>query len=341
MYLGTESTFGAIVADLAEAGVIASARAEVRPLAGGVSSDIFLIDDGVRPVVVKRALAQLRVQQEWVADVSRNRYEQAYIDYVAKLLPDSVPTIYHRDTERGYFVMEYIGDGYVTWKSRLLALDVQTAHAGIAGSILGTIHRHSWMDPIARGVFDSDRNFYELRLEPYLLTTARNHSDIAAQIEVEADRIARSRECLVHGDFSPKNLLIADDADSSARMVVLDCEVAWFGDAAFDVAFLLNHLMLKALHLPRRRAVLLKSVLAALDAYKNILRDERVEVTDHRTAVLLPMLMLARIDGKSPVEYLNDTERQRVRDFSRDVIHQPVSTVCDLVSRWENALGQD
>ncbi len=53
---------------------------EFVPLTGGVSSDIWRVNTARGPICVKRALAQLRVEAEWLAPVERNASEVAWIE---------------------------------------------------------------------------------------------------------------------------------------------------------------------------------------------------------------------------------------------------------------------
>ena len=222
-------------------GVIGTRAATLTPLAGGVSSEIYLVNDAGREFVVKRALPKLKVKQEWFADISRNGNEAAYLNYVARLAPDNVPHLKYVSAEHGYFCMEYLGDAWRNWKQMMLAGRCDPEIARAAGGLLGRIHARSAHDPEARDRFRTVANFEQLRIEPYLLATARRHPQLKPAFEEEAARLRAARSVLAHGDFSPKNILVRP-----GRLVILDCEVAWYGDAAFDVAFLLNHLFLKS-----------------------------------------------------------------------------------------------
>lgn len=303
---------------LLEEGLIQGSSAILTPLCGGVSSDICKVEEGDRIFVVKRALAKLKVADDWFADVSRNRFELAYLRRVDSFLPGAVPGVIHAAPDQGWFAMEYL-DGFENWKAALLQGTLRSGDAAAAGRILGTIHRTTWDDGDVRAEFETTEQFHQLRIEPYLLTTADRCRDpeLAAAIRVEATRLRATRRCLVHGDFSPKNLLISCD-----RLVVLDCEVAWFGDPCFDVAFLLNHLLLKALHLTDRSVDFVGLASTAWASYQRALGDpDRIALVAVPLLTLLPMLMLARIDGKSPVEYLTrEAKRQAVREFAAGAI---------------------
>ncbi len=308
-------------------GVISGPGATFIPLAGGVSSDIYRVEDAGSVFVVKRALSQLRVEATWHADVRRNRFEIACLNRIRRIAPMNVPEVIHHNAEQGYFTMQCLGPEFQNWKAMMLEGRCDFRHASIAGSLLGRIHRETWNDAELQAEFETTDNFHALRLEPYLHAMAGRHPELREPILAESERIRNSRQCLVHGDFSPKNLLFQDD-----QIMVLDCEVAWFGDAAFDVAFLLNHLVLKALHLPAQRGQCLKMARTAWDSHQ--IEAGKMEI-DPDVATLLPMLMLARIDGKSPVEYLKPDDRSAVREFATDCIVNPSENLIDLLGRWQ------
>jgi aminoglycoside phosphotransferase (APT) family kinase protein len=294
-------------------GVLRSTDATLTPLTGGVSSEIYRADDSGRVFVVKRALAKLKVAAEWFADTRRNAHEQAYLTYVARFRPDAVPAVLAGGEDEGWFAMEFL-EGFANWKSELLVGRADPGTATRAAAILGEIHARSHGDATAQRRFATDANFHELRIAPYLLATAERaeNADLRRLILDDAAALAARREALVHGDFSPKNLLVRPD-----RLVVLDCEVAWYGDPAFDVAFLLAHLLLKALHHAPEGAAPLRPLFdAALAAYREA-QPTLAEPVLARTPRLLRWLLLARVDGKSPVEYLAPEKQACVRRFVR------------------------
>ncbi|HUE36484.1 MAG TPA: aminoglycoside phosphotransferase family protein, partial [Candidatus Acidoferrum sp.] len=200
---------GALLKLLQRDGVVHTSNARLTPLSGGVSCEIYLIEDGPDRFVVKRALPKLKVKADWFADINRNRHEWEYIRYVAKFLPEAVPALRHCSATDNYFVMEHLNGSYANWKQLLLAGEAKTEHAASAGNLLAQIHRHSTGDPEAMQAFDTTQNFFQLRIESYLLATGAKHPALRPRFEAEAARQAGVRECLVHGDFSPKNILIS------------------------------------------------------------------------------------------------------------------------------------
>jgi aminoglycoside phosphotransferase (APT) family kinase protein len=307
------------------------------PLRGGVSSDIWRVDLPGRTICVKRALAKLRVGSDWHAPVSRNRYEWEWIRLAAGIVPWSVPTPLAHDAEIGLFAMSFLSaDKYPLWKEQLLAGKVDAGTAAQVGHLLATLHNATAGREDVAAAFDTTANFHALRLEPYLLATAQRHPGLAPVLRALSERTARTRIALVHGDVSPKNILVGPDAP-----VLLDAECAWYGDPAFDMAFCLNHLLLKAVFLPRQLDELMQAFEALARSYLDQVRFEPLAQLEARTASLLPALTLARIDGKSPVEYLVErpVEQELVRRLTAPLILRPADSLAQIVEAWQRRLS--
>lgn len=308
----------------------------ITPLTGGVASDIWRVQTPGRCFCVKRALAKLRVAAEWHAPVERNAYEVAWLKAAGAIVPAAAPRILAHAPEAGMFAMSYLApDRYRPWKADLLAERIAPADAAAVGDVLARIHAGTADDPTIARDFASDSIFHAIRLEPYLEATARVHPDMARHLRALADVTASTRRCLVHGDVSPKNILIGPDGP-----VFLDAECAWFGDPAFDLAFCLNHLLLKMLVVSAGRAALRESYEALADAYLRRVTWEPPAVLEARAARLLPGLFLARVDGKSPVEYLTEkTDGDRVRRTARTLLARPPATLAAIMDQWQAEIG--
>jgi aminoglycoside phosphotransferase (APT) family kinase protein len=301
------------------------------PMSGGVSSDIWRVDAPPATFCVKRALARLKVAADWQAPVSRNRYEVRWFRTVAAIVPGAVPEILGDDEFAGAFAMTFLPpERYPVWKALLRDGSAEPATAGAVGDVLGRIHAATAGQPAVAAAFATDAVFHAIRLEPYLEATARAHPDLAPRLDALVARTASTRLALVHGDFSPKNLLIGPDGP-----VILDAECAWFGDPAFDLAFVLNHLLLKGAWRPAHRERYLDAYAALAAAYRKHVRWEPWRDLERRAASLLPALMLARVDGKSPVEYLTDeADREAVRAFAKPRIARAPATLHAVASAW-------
>ena len=245
------------------------------PLAGGVSSDIWCVElAGGDKLCVKRALPKLKVAADWEAPISRNAYEWEWMRFAAEILPDVVPRPLAHDPSAGLFAMSFLDPvDHPVWKQQLLDGQIDVDTAGAVGHAIGTLHAASARRDDLANAFDTAENFHALRLEPYLLATGRQHPSLASRLEELVDRTARTRIALVHGDVSPKNILVGPKGP-----VLLDAECAWYGDPAFDVAFCLNHLLLEgaAATRPRSRVAAIVRRLR-----QRVLRSSRVRAT-HR-----------------------------------------------------------
>jgi len=276
------------------------------PLAGGVSSDIVRADLATGPVCIKRALSKLKVDADWRVPVERNHWEREWMKTVAAIVPQAVPRIIAEDAQSGMFAMEYLDSRhYAVWKDQLRDGTIETATAAEAGRRIGAIHNATSNRTDIAKRFSTDHIFVPIRIEPYLSATALKHPQCAEQLRTLAEVTTTTKKALVHGDVSPKNILVGPSGP-----VFIDAECAWYGDPAFDLAFCLNHLLLKCIWHPRWTDGYLACFDALLDAYLDMIQWEEPAALELRAAHLLPGLLLGRIDGKSPVEYIT-TEDNR------------------------------
>ena len=291
------------------------------PLSGGVSCDVYLVNgEGPSPFVVKRALPKLRVTADWFAPPERAATEVAWMKLAAGVDPHCVPKVLGEDRERNAFAMEYLPpEKHPVWKAELAEGRIDVAFAAAVGTALARIHAATAGKADVAAAFANEAQFRALRLEPYLLFTAERHGGLAHAIRDEAERIAGARIALMQGDISPKNILCGPQGP-----MFLDAETACYGDPAFDLAFCMNHFLLKAVWHPQWTAGYARSFAAMRDAYLGGVTWERREAIDARTARLLPMLFLARVDGKSPAEYLTDDgDKAFVRGAALQMIVEP------------------
>ena len=343
----TSAPPAAMVDFLQRSGLTRGARS-VRwtPLTGGVSSDLWRVDTPDLTVCVKAALPTLRVANTWHAPVGRNAVEVAWLRFAAEQAPRAVPRVLAHDEGAGIFAMEFLDPGqHPVWKAELMAGRVDPAPAGEVGDVVGRLATASThadaRDTLARR-FATDDNFHRLRIEPYLLTTARRRPEVGRRLTELAERTQAARVALVHGDVSPKNILLGPHGP-----VLLDAECAWWGDPAFDVAFCLNHLLLKALtaapgERPARAHRLSRAAEAWWSGYAEHISWESPAALHARAATLLPALLLARIDGTSPVEYVTaEGDRAMVRAFAVDQLSagDGQAELLGVFADWERALS--
>lgn len=304
-------------------------------LSGGVSSDIWRVDLARGPVCVKRALPKLRVEQDWFAPVERNAYEAAWMRFAGAVVPEAVPELLGQDEAAGVLVMAYLDPAsHRLWKADLRDGQADPEVARAVGNRLVRIHAASANEASAAAAFATDRIFYDIRLEPYLVASARAHPDRADALHALVETTANTKRALVHGDVSPKNIVIGPRGP-----IFLDAECAWYGDPAFDLAFCLNHLLLKCLWTPRAAREFLQCFDVLANAYLAGVGWEPQDALEARAARLLPGLFLARIDGKSPVEYLTTAaDKERVRRVARALLADPLERLRNVRAAWAREL---
>ena len=306
-----------------------------RRLTGGVSSDIWRVDLPAGPVCIKRALARLRVETDWRAPVQRNAYEVAWMETARAIEPDAAPEILARDAQAGLFAMPFLDPAtHPLWKEELRQGRADPAIAAEVGRRIGHIHSATAGRKDIAEAFPTDEIFHAIRLEPYLEATAARHPDLRDKLFGLSRRTAREKRTLVHGDVSPKNILIGPNGP-----LFLDAECAWYGDPAFDIAFCLNHLLLKSLWNRDARSLFHDCFGAMAPAWLAQVDWEPAAAAEARAASLLPGLFLGRVDGKSPVEYVTDEAAcDRVRRAARRLLLHPVDRLEGVLQAWKEEL---
>ncbi len=285
---------------------------EVQELAGGVACTVLAVHGGGRRVVVKQALERFKVADEWLVPRERVLAEAQALELMGELAPGSVPRVLDLDPQSFTLVMEAAPESWRPWKALLLEGEADPAVATRLGELLAVVHVGRCRHRQRRVVRGSARRSVppDDSAPP---PGSRRHDR-----GVHRTAAGRRGVCLVHGDYSPKNVLVGDDG-----LWVIDWEVVHRGDPAFDLAFLLNHLALKTIHRPDAREGYEACGEAFLEAYG---RD--VDMT--YVLGLVGCLMLARVDGKSPAEYLTEAERDRARSQGIALLSDPPGSIRDL-----------
>jgi 5-methylthioribose kinase len=304
-------------------------------LTGGVSSDIVKITADDRVIAVKRALPKLKVAADWRAPVERNLYEVEWLKAASRIVPDNVPEVLSHDADSGSFAMTYLDpESYPVWKGQLRAGKVDIALAAAVGRTIGRIHQATAGNESLRTQFATDHIFHPIRLEPYLEATALRHPNVSGRLLELSSQTLMTKQCLVHGDVSPKNILVGPRGP-----IFLDAECAWYGDPAFDLAFCLNHLLLKGVWNRAASSALLEAFSALSEAYFSEVSWTSRSELEARAAQLLPALFLARVDGKSPVEYItDDADRDLVRSTALPLLETPAYELQVVRTAWAHRL---
>lgn len=306
----------------------------LKVLGGGVSNLVVRVEAGDKGTfVVKQSLPKLRVDEDWFADRERIVKEAACLRVIAKYVGQEFsPKVLGEDPMHFALLLECAPEGTVTWKKELLEGKIDPDVTGRVAYFLSEFHLKTMENEAdLRVEFSDQSNFIQLRINPYLVRIIGRHPDLKQQLDEIISGLITTKLCLVHGDFSPKNILLLPDG----KVWIIDCEVAHLGNPAFDVAFCTNHLVLKAIHLSSFR-----QLNEAKRFWKKYWFDSQWSQQENFTTKVLAALMLARVDGKSPVEYLSEENRKLVRDLSRNLIANRVSNFEELTHVVEEKIRE-
>jgi fructosamine-3-kinase len=336
----------------------------IRNLTGGVSNrTVWVQRPGGEAWVLKQALPKLRVSVDWFSSPERIHCEALGLRWLAELAPPGTITpLVFEDHTHHLLAMQAVPQPHDNWKTLLLAGQLVADHVAQFGRLLGTIHRQAYERRAELAAVFEERSFFEsLRLEPY-------YSYTAGQVPPAADFLQRlmaetraCRQTLVHGDYSPKNVLVWQ-----GRLILLDHEVIHWGDPAFDLGFSLTHLLSKAHHLPNQQADFAEAAISYWQIYAKTLGDTLVasfkspsfwssssinkpETGDQVSRSPVSGLrsnfearavrhtlacLLARVAGRSPLEYLDEASRIRQREVVLALLSNPPRRVPELINEF-------
>ena len=300
----------------------------IRKLEGGVSSDVYKVQTNSKTYCIKRSLPKLRVMKEWFADTKRLRYEYLWLKHCKKIIPNSIPNIYQFSAKQDFLILEYLSEkNYTTLKLKLLKKDIDINVINKISKNLSKIHKESTGKFVKKKFINNSKNFYDLRLDAYFNEVGRVYPDLKKIIKNIIKNYEKYSSTLVHGDFSPKNILIFNK-----NIKYIDAETCNFGDPAFDVVYFCNHLLLKSIHIPDKKNKFIQSYENFFKTYlKSIKLSQRKNFID-RCIAMVPIMLLARIDGKSPVEYIiKKNIKNKIRLLSFNLINDPPKSLEYLI----------
>lgn len=320
-------------------GVVREEVTDIKVLGGGVSNRTVLVHKASgKDWVMKQALEKLRVPDDWFSDPQRIHREAEAMRILKPLMPEaSIVDLVFEDSDHHIIAMDAVDEPHSNWKTHLLQGHVDLDIIEQFGRCLASIHgKFDFVQYPEQGILWDTHFFESLRIEPYYLRTAEKVPEISAFIHELVDQTRMRIITLVHGDYSPKNILV-----HQGRMVLLDHEVIHIGDPAFDVGFSLTHLLSKANHLTPYRTALFDAALLYWETYKLALDHIEWLDTLEPTAVSHTLgCMLARIEGRSPLEYLGPEAKRRQKEWCIQAIHHSPTTVPDLITSYREYLNQ-
>ena len=289
----------------------------VSSLSGGVSSEIYKVDTQYNSFCVKKALRQLKVKKVWKADTIRSYYEYLWLKKVKKILPKSVPKVFKYSRKNNFLILEYLDTKkYSVLKNDLLSGKVDCKAISALSKKLSIVHANLKSENNKKIFQRHNFNFINLRIAPYLFELKKNYSELNNYIKQVSNNLINYQHTVIHGDFTPKNILV-----NSSNQIILDAEVASYGDPSFDIVSMLNHLLIKIIFVRKNKNKLIKALRLCFNNYFNNVTWEDRQSLISRSNYLLPAMILARVDGKSPVEYLKyKKHKNMLRKLAMDLI---------------------
>ena len=306
----TEDT---VLSYLIEKGIItAKDQAEVEVLTGGVSNVVLAITTAEKKLVLKQALAELKVAEKWEADQRRAIVEANAIALFHKLSPDQVPNLVFLDPDRFILILDRVPVGSTVWKTDLLDGVINPDVAAVLGTTLASWHNFGEKDKEARLQFMEDSLFEQLRVDPFYRFVAAKNENLKPVISKLIGELEGDKTTIVHGDFSPKNIMVGMDE----QVYILDFEVTHVGNPVFDLAFLLAHLLCKLFRTnePLEEKMLIASAQRFISAY------EEIRSISNSLPLHTALIALARVEGKSPVNYLDESKQAQLVKYTKGIL---------------------
>lgn len=278
---------------------------------------------------MKQALEKLKVEEDWFSDVERIHREHEVMDALEDFVPKgAIPRVLYVDYVNHIYMMTCAKEESQTWKDILMNGNLSVSIAANAALLLREIHYGSHgIDAKMKTKFQDQKYFIQLRVNPFHRYLMQKYPELSFSIQKLIDEVTLQKICLVHGDFSPKNILVERDNN----IVLIDFEVAHWGNPVFDIAYCIGHLMLKGWYLKKH-----KSILRLIEVFLTVYGRQINNLIPH-----LGLMLLARMDGKSPVNYITDENMKNIiRKVAINWIQNKVEET-DILKDIQNAFQID
>lgn len=301
---------------------------DFKRLEGGVSSDVFKVKTKKKLYCIKRSLPKLRVKKEWLADTKRIKFEYLWLKHCKKIIPNSIPNVYKFSSKNHYLILEYLNENkYKNLKEEFLRKKIDYKIIIKISKDLFKIHKNSTSKNIKKKFSDNSKNFYDLRLDAYFNEVARVHPKLNVKIKKITNNYKINSSTLIHGDFSPKNMLVYNKT-----IKYIDAETCNYGDPAFDLVYFANHLLIKSIHIPQKKHHFINSYKIFFDTYLGSLELSKRNIFFERCVEMIPIMLLARVDGKSPVEYITkENKKNKIRLLAFKLIENSPKSLNALI----------
>ena len=288
-------------------------------LKGGVSSEVYKVTTNTKTYCIKRSLKKLMVKKKWIVNQNRIYFEYLWLYYCKQILQNNIPKTYHYNSLKKYIVMEYLDNTkFKTLKELYFKKNINLSTIKTISNHLYKIHNLSKNSNVKKIFSKNSRNFFNLRLDPYFNEVAKVYPHFKKKVNKINANYKKSSITLVHGDFSPKNILVGKN-----KIIYLDAECCNYGDPVFDLVFFSNHLLIKSIFISEKKELFLKAYKLFYKQYMRKLSKYEYKNYLKRILDMTPVMLLARVDGKSPVEYIKTKRiKNKIREMSFKMIDE-------------------
>lgn len=294
----------------------------IEPLAGGVSNSVLKISCDKGEFVLKQALPKLKVKSEWLSDVERTNIEKKALKFLERILPGVTPKLIYEDEANFLLIMECAPPNSVTWKSLLMTQNCDAVVGKSIGRVLGSLHQNTHDLEEAKIIFGNKQFFHQLRIEPFFAFLKLKYPDLKNKIDRHIETCLAREDAIVTGDFSPKNILVDGD-----KVMLIDFEITHYGDSSFDLGFLTTHLILKSIFAHQARSSYYQLLRETIEGYFSCAHFAPREESEKLAVSQLAWLLLARVDGKSPVEYITrEDQKLLIRSVAYEILNSSLKT---------------
>tara|TARA_Y100001970_G_scaffold47270_1_gene59742 strand:+ start:167 stop:1138 length:972 start_codon:yes stop_codon:yes gene_type:complete len=301
---------------------------QYKKLTGGVSSEVYHVKTNKNNYCIKRSLKRLLVKKKWIANTNRIKFEYLWLKHCQNILKRNIPNTYEFNNKKKYIVMEYLKTSeYKTLKQLYFNKIININTIRSISKHLYKIHSNSNNYKTKKTFEGNYKNFYDLRLDPYFNEVGRVYPKYKGYIKKINENYIKHSNTLVHGDFSPKNILVGKN-----KIIYLDAECCNFGDPVFDLVFFTNHLLIKSIFFKDKSQEFIKLYISFYKEYLSNLSTKNFNSYIDRIIKMTPIMLLSRVDGKSPVEYINKVKiKNIIRKKSFLLLDSKISSLNDII----------
>jgi len=301
---------------------------QYKKLTGGVSSEVYHVKTNKNNYCIKRSLKRLLVKKKWIANTNRIKFEYLWLKHCQNILKRNIPNTYEFNNKKKYIVMEYLKTSqYKTLKQLYFNKIININTIRSISKHLYKIHSNSSNYKTKKTFEGNYKNFYDLRLDPYFNEVGRVYPKYKGYIKKINENYIKHSNTLVHGDFSPKNILVGKN-----KIIYLDAECCNFGDPVFDLVFFTNHLLIKSIFFKDKSQEFIKLYISFYKEYLSNLSTKNFNSYIDRIIKMTPIMLLSRVDGKSPVEYINKVKiKNIIRKKSFLLLDSKINSLNDII----------